>query len=187
VGLGGFADVNDVFAPDGGFVVGEGDGITAVLEGEKRNLFGRELLGVDLILMGFRDVPILTEEAAHVASGGADAEDFCAGKEMAEGLFFDGINLESGRRGVAKAEEFAVLIDADETEAGLTGADVAVARTEVAVNTAIGIGSPPESFVEGRGFFEDVEVGHWMRFLRLVYAWGGREELDAEGTKGPQR
>ena len=147
VELGGFADVNDVFAPDGGFVVGEGDGITAVLQGEKRNLFGREVLGVDLILVGFGDVPILAEEAAHVASGSADAEDFRAGKEMAEGLFFDGINLQSGGRGIAEAEEFSALIDADETETGLAGADVAVARTEVAVEAAVGIGSPPEGFV----------------------------------------
>jgi len=141
VKLGGFADVNDVFAPDGGFVVGESDGIAAVLQGKERNLFGGKVLGVDLILMGFGDVPILAEEAAHVASGGAYAEDFRAGKEVAERLFFDGINLESGGRSIAEAEEFAALVDADETEAGLAGADVAVARTEVAVDAAVGIGA----------------------------------------------
>ena len=160
VELGGFADINDVFAPDGGFVVGEGDGIAAVLQGEKRHLFGRKVLGVDLILMGFGDVPILAEEAAHVASGGADAEDPRAGEKMAEGLFFDGIDLESGRRGVAEAEEFAALVDADEAEAGLAGADVAVARTEVAVEAALGIGRPPEGFMEGGGFLEDLQVRH---------------------------
>ena len=71
--LGGFANVNDVFAPDRGFVVGEGDGMAAVLEGEERDFFGRKVAGIDLIVMGFGDVPILAEEAAHVASGGADA------------------------------------------------------------------------------------------------------------------
>src|SRR5208337_3322166 len=101
VGLSGFADVNNVFAPDGGFVVGEGDGIAAVLQGEERNLFGGKVLGVDLVLMGFGDVPILAEEAAHVAAGGAYAEDFRAGEEMAEGLFLDGIDLESGGSAVA--------------------------------------------------------------------------------------
>lgn len=158
VELGGFADVNDVFAPDGGFVVGEGDGIAAVLLGEERNLLGRKVLGIDLILMGFGDVPILAEEAAHVAPGGAYAEDARAGKEMTEGLFLDGIDLESGGGGVAEAEEFAALIDADETEARLAGTDVAMARTEVAVETAIGIGRPPEGFVEGGGFLEDLQV-----------------------------
>jgi hypothetical protein len=156
VGLGGFADVNDIFAPDGGFVVGEGDGIAAVLLGEERNLFGREMLGVDLILMGFGDVPILAEEAAHVAAGGADAEYARAGKKMAEGLFFDGINLKSGGGGVAQAEEFATLIDANEAETGLAGADVAVARTEEAVDATVGIEIPPEGFVEGGGFLQDL-------------------------------
>ncbi len=100
MGLGGFADVNNVFAPDGGFVVGEGDGIAAVLQGEEGNPLRRERLGIDLILMGFGDVPILAEKATHVATGGAYAEDFRAGKEMAEGLFLDG-NLESGGGAVA--------------------------------------------------------------------------------------
>jgi len=165
VELGGFTDVNDVFAPDGGFVVGEGDGIAAVLQGEERNLFGRKVLGVDLILMGFGDVPILAEEAAHVAASRAYAEDFRPGEEVAEGLFFDGIDLESGGGGVAEAEEFAALIDADETEAGLARADVAVARTEVAVKAAVGVGSPPEGFVEAGGVLEDLQVRHGCGIL----------------------
>jgi len=37
----------------------------------------------------------------------------------------------------------------------LAEADVAVARAEVAVEAAIGVGSPPEGFVEGGGFLED--------------------------------
>jgi hypothetical protein len=131
-----------------------------VLQGEKRHLFGRKVLRADLILMGFGDVPVLAEEAAHVASGGADAEDFCAGQKMAERLFFDGIDLESRGRGIAEAKEFATLIDANETEPGLAGTDVAVAGTEVAVEAAVGVGSPPEGFVEGGGFLEDLQVRH---------------------------
>jgi len=165
VRLGGFADVNDVLAPDGGLVVGEGDGIAAVLQGEEGNLLRREVLGVELVLMGFGDVPILTEEAPHVAAGGAYAKDFRAGKEMAEGLFLDWINLESGRRSVAEAEELAAMIDANEAEAGLAEADVAVPRTEVAVDAAIGVQIPPEGFVEGGGFLEDLQFGHWLRLL----------------------
>jgi len=183
VELGGFADINDVFAPDGGFVVGEGDGIAAVLQGEERNLIGREVLGIDLILMGFGDVPILAEEAAHVASGGANAEDLRAGEKMAEGLFFDGIDLESGGRSVAEAVEFAILIDADETEARLAGADVAVARTQIAVEAAVGIGSPPEGFVEGGGLLEDLQFGHGLRLLKLVYAWGEGEKSLGEARR----
>src|SRR5271157_753895 len=183
VEFGGFADVNDVFAPDGGFVVGEGDGMAAMPEGEEGNFFGRKVAGVDLILMGFGDVPILAEETAHVASGGAHAEDFCAGKKMAERLFLDGIDLKSGGGSVAEAEEFAILVDADEAETRLAGADVAVARTEVAVDAVVGFGDPPEGFVKGRRGLEDLEVGHGAGILRLVYAWGGREELRGKKEK----
>jgi len=97
---------------------------------------------------------------------------------MAEGLFLDGINLESGGGGVAEAEEFAALIDANEAEARLAGADVAVARAEVAVEAAIGVGSPPEGFVEGGGFLENLQFGHWLRLLGVsIRLRRGRNEF----------
>ena len=102
---------------------------------------------------------------------------------MAEGLLLDGINLESGGRSVAEAEEFAALIDADETETGLAGADVAMARTEIAMEAAIGIGRPPEGFVEGGGFLEDLQFGHGLRLLKLVYAWENRKKFTSENTQ----
>jgi len=102
---------------------------------------------------------------------------------MAEGLFFDGIDLESGGRSVAEAVEFAILIDADETEARLAGADVAVARTQIAVEAAVGIGSPPEGFVEGGGLLEDLQFGHGLRLLKLVYAWGEGEKSLGEARR----
>jgi hypothetical protein len=115
--------------------------------------------------MGFGDVPVLAEEAAHVASGGAHAKDARAGKEMAEGLLLDGIHLESSGGTIAEAEEFAALIDADETKAGLAGADVAMARAEVTVEAAVGVGSPPEGLVELGGLLEDLRSGHRLRLL----------------------
>jgi hypothetical protein len=66
--------------------------------------------------MGFGNVPVLAEEAAHIAARSAHAEDAGAGQEMIEGLFLDGVNLESGGSAVAEVEEFSVLIDADEAE-----------------------------------------------------------------------
>jgi hypothetical protein len=42
----------------------------------------------------------------------------------------------------------------------LAVADVAVAGAEVAVDTVVGFGLPPESFVEGAGGLEDFESGH---------------------------
>ena len=135
-------------------------GVAAVFFGEEGNVLRRDVFGIDLILMGFGDVPVLAEEAAHVAAGGAHAEDARAGEEMIEGLFFDGVDLEGGGGGVTQAIEFAILIDADETEAGLALADVAVARAEVAVDAVVGFGFPPKSFVEGGGGLEDLKRGH---------------------------
>ncbi len=160
VKFGGFANVDNVFAPDGGFVVGEGDGVAAVFLGKERNLLRGNAFGADLIVMGFGNVPVLAEEATHVATGGAHAEDARAGEEMVEGLFFDGVDLKSGGRGVAQTEEFAVLIDADETETRLAVADVAVARTEITVDAAVRFGFPPKGFVEGGGALEDLERRH---------------------------
>src|SRR5580700_18220 len=159
-GFGGFADVDDVLTPDGGFVVSEGDGIAAVFFCENRNVFGWDVFRADLILMRFGNVPILAEEAAHVAAGGTHAEDARTGKEMVKRFFFDRVDLEGGGGGVAEAGEFAVLVGADIAEARLAVADMAVARAEVAVDTIVGFGLPPESFVEGGRRLEDLESGH---------------------------
>jgi hypothetical protein len=152
----GLADIDDVLAPNGGLVVGEGDGVAAVLQGEQRNVLWGHLLRVHLVLMGLGDIPVLAEEAAHVASGGAHAENTRARQEMVQRFFFDGVNLKSGEGAVAEAEEFAALIDADEAEASLAGAQMAVTGAEVAVNSIVGLGLPPEGFVQGFGFLEDL-------------------------------
>ena len=51
--LGGAANVDDVFAPDGGLVIGEGDGRAAVMQGEQRHVFGRHMGGMHLIGLDF--------------------------------------------------------------------------------------------------------------------------------------
>ena len=170
-GLGGFADVDNVFAPDGGFVVGKGDGVAAVFAGEFGDLFRWEMPGAGLVVMGFGDVPILAEEAAHIAASSAQAEDARAGEEMVEGLFFDGIDLERGGRGVAEREEFAVLIDTDEAETGLAVADVAVAGAEIAVDAAVGIIFPPAGFVEGGSGLEDLDGQHGGASCNEIIRW----------------
>src|SRR5579862_657380 len=76
------ADVHDVFAPNGGLVVGEGDGRTAVMQRELWQVFGRNMSGTHLIAAGFGDIPILAKEAAHIAAGGAHGKDFGTGQEV---------------------------------------------------------------------------------------------------------
>lgn len=76
---------------------------------------------------------------------------------MIERLFFDGIDLDGSGRGVTEAVEFAAAIDADEAEAGLPFSDVAVARAEVAMKSAVRVGVPPASFVLGFGWSKNLE------------------------------
>ncbi len=47
----------------------------------------------------------------------------------------------------------------------MAGADVTMARTEETVDAAIRVEIPPEGFVEGGGFLEDLQFGHWLRLL----------------------
>src|SRR5690348_7486077 len=79
---------------------------------------------------------------------------------MIQRLFFDGINLNRSGRSVAEAVKFSAFVDADETEAGLARADVAVARAEEAVQLAVRVWLPPAGLVELRGFLEDAQVLH---------------------------
>ena len=172
VGPGGFADVADVFAPDRGFIVGEGNGVAAIFEGESGDVLGREVARLNLIVVGFGDVPVLAEEAAHVAASSAHAEDAGTGKEMIEWLFLDRVNLESGGSAIAEVEEFSILIDTDEAETGLAVTDVAVARTKIAMHAITWFAFPPERFVKGGGFLKDAQTGHGARPGRnSIRAW----------------
>ena len=172
VGPGGFADVDDVLTPDRGFIVGEGDGVAAIFEGESGDVFGKQVARMNLIVVGFGDVPVLAEEAAHVAASSAHAEDAGAGKEMIEWLFLDRVNLESGGSAIAEVEEFSILIDADEAETGLAVTDVAVARAKIAMHAITWFAFPPERFVKGGGFLKDVQIGHGARPGRnSIRAW----------------
>src|SRR5258708_33595188 len=53
------ANVDDVFAPDGRFVVGERDGVAAIFQGQQRHIFWRNMLRTHVIGARFRDVPVL--------------------------------------------------------------------------------------------------------------------------------
>ena len=114
-----------------------------------------------LIAARLRDVPILAEEATHVASRSAEGKNFRARKKMVERFFFDGINLNRGRRCVTEAVKFSALIDADEAEARLPVSDMAVARAEIAMHFAAGVDVPPTGFVKRIGFLENVETAHF--------------------------
>ncbi len=155
--FGGLADVDHIFSPDCRLVVGERNGIASILLGEERHVLRGHVLGVDLILMGFGDIPVLTKEASHVATSRTHAENARARKEMIERLFFDGIDLKGRRGSIAKTVQFAILIGTDIAEAGLAVADVAVSRAQVTVDPIVRLGFPPKGFMKGGCALEDLE------------------------------
>src|ERR1700730_8136474 len=121
---------------------------------------------MDLIVAGLRNIPVLAEEAAHVAAGSAHAEYARTWQKMIQRLLLDGIDLECGRRAITQAVKLAAFIDADETESRLTRNDVAVARAKIAVCAPIGFRFPPAGFVESLGLLEDFQLRHTSSFLR---------------------
>ncbi len=75
---------------------------------------------------------------------------FVAGKEVVQRLLLDRIH--GNRRGasVAELQQPSAFILADEAEAVLAFADVAMARAKIAVETPVGHGLPPAGFVNLR-------------------------------------
>src|SRR5437016_13585068 len=94
--------------------------------------------------------------SAHVAARRAHAENACARQKMIQRFLLDGIDLQSGGRTIPKVIEFSVLVDADEAESRLARMNVAVPRTEIAVDTSVRFRLPPPCFVEFLRFLEDL-------------------------------
>src|ERR1700732_2544254 len=115
---------------------------------------------MNLVGTRFRDVPILAEEATHVAAGCSHREDLCAGQKMVQRLLFDRVNLNGGRRGVTEAVELSSVVHANEAETCLTISDMAVPRAEVAMRLAARFGFPPAGFVQRLGFLKDFKILH---------------------------
>ncbi len=150
LGPGRLGDVHHVLAPDGGLVVGAGDRRAAVLLRHRHHLFGLQPLGVHLVGLRLGNVPVLAEEAAHVAARRPHGENLGAGQEVAERLLLDGVDLDGGRLRVPQVVERAPLVRPDEAEARLALADVAVPRAQVAVQPPVRVALPPAGFLRLR-------------------------------------
>jgi hypothetical protein len=144
----GFADVHNIFAPNRGLVVGKGNRGTAISQGQRGNVLWRDVRGIYLIVMGFGNVPILAEKAAHVAAGCAERKNSRAGQKMVEGLFLNGINLQRSRLSIAQAVKFPAAVHANVAKSGLPFADVAMPWTKVTVDAAVVVSLPPTRFMK---------------------------------------
>jgi hypothetical protein len=85
---------------------------------------------------------------------------------MIQRFFFDGINLQGGRRTITQAIELSAAIHSNKTEAALSLADVAMPRAQVAMNAAIRIALPPLRFMQSSSFVKDRERSHTYALLQ---------------------
>jgi hypothetical protein len=79
---------------------------------------------------------------------------------MIQRFFFNWIDLQRGGRCVSQAIKFSAFIDADKAETALPFSDVAVARTEIAVDASVGHGFPPAGFMKRFSFLKNFQILH---------------------------
>src|ERR1700728_511620 len=133
-----------------------------------------------LIRARLRDVPVLAEKAAHVAAGRAHRKHACPGQKMIQWLLLDWIDLQRGRVRVAEAIKLPAFVCANEAETGLPLANVAVPRTQVAMDLAVRRGLPPSRFIELLRFVRGFDARHMCLtvIIRPRCAWAAASEPD---------
>jgi hypothetical protein len=105
---------------------------------------------------GLRDVPVLAELAGQVAPCGAKRQDRCAGQKMIERFFLDRIDAKARRTAVGGEHDLVVLPGAHKAQAALAFVQLAIARTDVALDAPIRQSMP---------------VAGWVSRSRLIHAW----------------
>lgn len=79
---------------------------------------------------------------------------------MVERLFLNGVDLDRRRGSVTQAVKLAAFVHADEAEASLPVADVAMAGTKITMRLIVGFRFPPTGFVQSRGFLKNFQIFH---------------------------
>ena len=133
----GVGGVDGIFGEHDGIVVRERDRRRAA---PLRRVHDVIRLSIDCISIpdtGPRNIPVLAEPAAAVASGGAEAQDRGARMPMIERLFLHRVQRESRTASIRVQHDDTVMVGTHETEAPLTVAQLASARAQVALHTAV--------------------------------------------------
>src|SRR5262249_18705447 len=82
-------------------------------------------------------VPVLAEAAAEVAARRAEREDRRPRQKMVERLLLDRVDAEAARAPVGREHDLVALARPDEAEAALPVAQLALTRTDVALEAAV--------------------------------------------------
>ena len=96
-----------------------------------------EIIVVGVGRCGLRDIVVLTVQTAEIATRTGEGETRGAGMEMVEGLLLDRVDGEGTGFGIDLADKHATLISAAAADASLAFGDVAMVRTELALDLPI--------------------------------------------------
>src|SRR5262249_296010 len=106
-------------------------------------------------IAGFGDVPVLAELPGQLAPPAATSQDRSAWQEMVERFFLDRINTKSGRTSVSGEHDLLVLPSAHKAEPALAFVQLAIARTNIALDAPIRQSMP---------------IAGWVSCNRLIHA-----------------
>src|SRR6185436_1141748 len=129
----------------------EGHAPTAERLRGARDRLGRCLVGERVHLARLRDVPVLTELAREVAARGPERQHRRSGEEVIERLLLDRVDAVSTRATVRGEHDLPALGGAHEAETALALVELARARTDVALDAAVGERVPVLRGDGGRG------------------------------------
>jgi hypothetical protein len=97
----------------------------------------RGAVGQRVDVPGLRDVPVLTELAGQVASGGAEGEHRSPGQEVVQRLLLDGVDAVSAGATVGRRDDPVAFAGPDETQPALPFVQPTGPGTDVALHPAV--------------------------------------------------
>lgn len=129
--------VAGVFKKNDRIIIGKGNACASVTPGGHGQILWGGAVGQGINFPGFTDIPVLTEFATQIASGGPKGEHGASGIKMIQWFFFYGVNAKSTGAPITGEFDLTVQVLSYETYATLTCAQATVARTEIALYPAI--------------------------------------------------
>ena len=114
-----------------------GDGAAAVIPGRGHHFFRGQVEVVGLFRPGLGDFPILAELAVQVAARGGDGKREAPGQDVEEGFFFNGVQVDGAGVAVHQAVIFALPVLPDAAFPPVSGQNLAVPGTELALHQAL--------------------------------------------------
>src|SRR5581483_6362032 len=130
-------DVDGVFHENDRIVIGVGHAAATETLRRMRDGLRRRAVLQRVPFARLADIPVLAELAREIAAGGPERQDGGAGEKMIERFFLDRIDAEAARAAVGGQYDTVVVVRAHETEPALARMQLAIARTDIALDAPV--------------------------------------------------